>query len=102
MAGHGIMHPRLDAALLQPHRKLVPTVGADDEEMVDVPHMRALEGELERQPRERRMVARGQRAATVVHRVEAAQQYAPDGGLQLVESKVEPDLGVHVLVETAV
>jgi hypothetical protein len=71
-------------------------------EMVDVAGARPLGRQRERQVLEVRLIAGGQRAAMVVHRVEPAQQHAAHRGLDVVEAQIEADLGMHVLVEPAV
>ena len=46
-------------------------------------------------------VPAGQRSPALVHRVEATEQHAPNGRLNVVKAQVEPHLGMDVLVEAA-
>src|SRR5262245_43617230 len=96
MAGHRVVDPSRDAAILEERRERVAPRSADHVEVVDVMRARALDRKPEGKTTQPLRVSRGQDAAPLVHRVEAPQQDSPDRRLQVVEAQVEPDLAVNV------
>ena len=90
------MRAGLDAAVAQELGERGAALGAHGEQVVDVRRARRVARQPERQPRERREVARGERAALVVPCVEALELGAQHRGLQAVEASVVPDVIVAV------
>jgi hypothetical protein len=102
VARHGVVDAGGDAPLLEELRELVAARGAHDVEVVHVPAARPLGGETEIHTVEAGRVARGEAPAVVVHGIQAAQEHAAHRGLDVIEAKIEANLGMHVLVEPAV
>src|SRR5262249_3012240 len=102
VTGHGIGQAGLDPALLEERGELGAPWRAHDVQVIDVACPGTLAWQLQRKPGEPRGVPRRELAPPLVHRVQATEQHAADGGLDVVEAEVETDLRVHVLVQPAV